>query len=217
MFEFVVEKLNNKTNPFFATIMTASDHGPYIIPEYFKPKNNDIKKQIVEYADWSLKKFIKLAEKTPWFDNTIFVFIADHGAAINVKYTMPLNYHHSPLIFFAPKILNNKIINDIGGQIDVYPTIMGLLNIEYINNTFGIDLLKEKRKYIYFCADDKFGVLDSTFYFIETDNNKFLYKYRQKDLTNYIDSFPDKAKEMEIFAKSNIQAAFYISNNFISP
>ena len=62
-----------------AVIMTASDHGPYIIPEYFKPKPNEITKQIVEYADWSIGKFISNAKKKKWFDNTIFVFIADHG------------------------------------------------------------------------------------------------------------------------------------------
>ena len=139
--------------------MTASDHGPYIIPEYFKPKPNDLTKQIVEYADWSIGKFISNAKKKRWFENTIFVFISDHGTALSPVYEMPLNYHHSPLIILSPNILEeSKTYSQIGGQIDVFPTIMGLLNFTYLNNTFGMDLLKAKRPFIYFSADDKYGV-----------------------------------------------------------
>ena len=62
MFSFsipIINKLANNKQPFFVTFMTASDHGPYYIPDYFKPKTKNIKTQIVEYADWSLKEFIK--------------------------------------------------------------------------------------------------------------------------------------------------------------
>jgi len=130
MFRFSMPILNDFSQsgkPFFAAFMTASDHGPYYIPEYFKPHTSDIKKQIVEYADWSLGRFIQLARKQKWFDNTIFVFTADHGAALKVSYPIPLNYHHSPLIIYAPKLLEPKTYENISGQIDIFPTIMGLI------------------------------------------------------------------------------------------
>ncbi len=64
MFEFsmpVIDKLYKENKPFFVAFMTASDHGPYYLPDYFKPKNQNIKDQMVEYADWSLRKLVSLA------------------------------------------------------------------------------------------------------------------------------------------------------------
>ncbi len=192
--------------------MTASDHGPYIVPEYFKPNSKGIKNQIVEYADWSIKKFLNLASKEKWYNNTIFVFVADHGSRVNAVYEMPLNYHHSPLIIYTP---NNeaKRIGDFGGQIDIFPTIMGLLNLPYINNTMGVDLLKHKRPYIYFCADDKYGVIDNEFFLIVRGESKSLFKYKTKDKVNYVADFKEIADKMDNYAKSNMQASQYIIGN----
>ncbi len=219
LFDFVIDeidKANQNKQPFFISIMTASDHGPYIIPHYFKPKSSEIRKQIVEYADWSISKFIKNSSKKEWFENTIFVFVADHGSLIEpLVYDMPLNYHHTPLIIYAPKLFSgNNIIHKIGGQIDIYPTIMGLLNLPYINNSFGIDLLKESREFIYFSADDKLAVLNEEFYLILNKQNKdALYKYRNSDIKNYIEQFPEIAAEMKKYAYSNLQTAQYILKN----
>jgi len=216
MFRFSIPKISelHKTGkPFFVSFMTASDHGPYYIPEYFHPHSNEIKKQIVEYADWSLQKFIALASKTDWFDNTIFVFVADHGAAMNVKYPISLNYHHTPLIFYAPKILIPQEYNCIGGQIDIFPTLMGITKQPYINNTLGIDLINQKRPYIIINGEDKVAALDNNFLLILNDDDRMLYKYKNDDRTNYINDYPDKANEMEIYLKSNLQVYQYMLNN----
>ncbi|MGB0888240.1 MAG: LTA synthase family protein [Vicingaceae bacterium] len=209
MFRYSIDELNKlskQNKPFFATFMTTSDHGPYYIPEYFTPKTSNLKQQIVEYADWSLQQFISLSKKTNWFDNTLFVFIADHGAPLNAKYDIALNYHHSPLIFYAPKTLKHKTFNNIGGQIDLYPTLMGMLNLPYINNTLGIDLIKEKRSYIIINDDDKFGVLDTTHLLIvKKDEQPKLYNYQNKEVKNSIKQNKEKATEMETYGKSNLQ------------
>ena len=211
MFRFsipYINKLAKNNKPFFVSFMTASDHGPYYIPKYFKPKSKQIKKQIVEYADWSLKRFLRMAEKTKWFENTVFVFIADHGAALKVKYPVALNYHHSPFIVYYPKKLKPKEFDKIGGQIDVYPTIMGIIKQKYINNTLGIDLINENRKYIYFNADDKLAVMDKEFLLIyDKINGNKLYKLNVKKIQNCINDYPEKAKDMILFLESNMQVA----------
>ena len=211
MFSFsipIINKLANNKQPFFVTFMTASDHGPYYIPDYFKPKTKNIKTQIVEYADWSLKEFINTASKEEWFDNTIFVFVADHGATFNAEYEIALNYFHVPLIIYAPKIIqNNKTYKKTGSQIDIFPTIMSLLNLPYINNTLGVDLLSEDRKYAIINADDKIGIIDTTYLCIMKDNgNKLeLYRYRQNDKTDYFEQNKEKAFDMADYAKANLQ------------
>jgi phosphoglycerol transferase MdoB-like AlkP superfamily enzyme len=215
MFEFsmpLIDKLYKENKPFFVAYMTASDHGPFYLPEYYKPRNKDIRDQMVEYADWSLRKLVAMSSSKEWFDNTIFVFIADHGAPINAVYDIPLDYHHSPLIIYAPGIIKEpRLFSGMGGQIDVFPTIMGILNQDYINNTLGVDLRKEHRPFIYFNHDDKFGVIDDEYLLIlKQDGEKALYRYRLNDKTDYKAEMPDLVRDMEDYTLSNLQVFQYL-------
>lgn len=221
MFNFsipLLNQLNNNKKPFFAAFMTASDHGPYIIPDNipFKPKQNDMREGIVEYADWAISQFVTDVSNQKWFDNTIFVFLADHGSVIGSNiYDMPLTYNHIPLIVYAPKLIKeSKSIDEFGGQIDVYPTIMGLLGYSYVNNTAGIDLLNEKRPYMYFSADDKIGcVNDSLFYIYRTNGKESLFKYKKEETKDYIADYKHIAIEMRNYAFANFQASQWMISN----
>ena len=203
-----ISELSKTGDPFFVSFMTASDHGPYYIPEYFAPKSDNIKSQIVEYADWSLQQFMNSASEQHWFDNTIFVFVADHGAPLDAHYDIALNYFHTPLIIHAPSILSsNKTYDKIGSQIDIFPTIMGLINQEYTNNTMGIDLINQNRKYAIINDDDKIGIIDTSYFCImkpQTDELK-LYKYRERNTSNLFGQNKNKAIEMADYAKSHMQ------------
>ena len=215
MFQHAIPELNKlhaRNKPFFAAFMTASDHGPYYIPEYFKGKCAEKRQQSTEYADYSLRKLIEWSAQQPWFANTIFVFVADHGANLDGRYAMPISYNHVPLLFYAPNILTqHKTLPDIAGQIDVYPSIMGLLRLPYTNNTLGINLFEEKRPYIYFNGDDKYGVIDDNWFLIvRDDKSRGLYKYRDKDTYNYATENPAQADKMDLYAKSNMQAFQYL-------
>jgi phosphoglycerol transferase MdoB-like AlkP superfamily enzyme len=221
MFNFsipLLNQLNNNKKAFFAAFMTASDHGPYIIPDNipFKPKQNDMREGIVEYADWAISQFVTDVSNQKWFDNTIFVFLADHGSVIGSNiYDMPLTYNHIPLIVYAPKLIKeSKSIDEFGGQIDVYPTIMGLLGYSYVNNTAGIDLLNEKRPYMYFSADDKIGcVNDSLFYIYRTNGKESLFKYKKEETKDYIADYKHIAIEMRNYAFANFQASQWMISN----
>jgi len=212
MFEFslpILNKLAAKGKPFMAAYMTASDHGPFYIPGYFKPRSSEIRDQIVEYADWSIEKFVNLCSHQAWFSNTIFVFVADHGAPIDGTYEMPVSYYHTPLIFYCPQLLKDEETNScIGGQIDIFPTLMGILRQPYINNSFGIDLRNETRPYIFVNGDDKYGVFDREWFLIvRKDQSVGLYKYTLHDTHNYSKEYPGIAKKMKLYAESNLQVA----------
>ena len=221
MFRFSMSKLNKlhqKNKPFVATFMTTSDHGPYFIPKYFKPTAKDKSLQATQYADYSLKKMMQLAAKQKWYDNTLFVFVADHGAALDQDYDMPLSYNHIPLLFYSPKLINKpEIFSKMAMQIDVYPTIMGLLNIPYKNTTLGIDLLKENRKFSYFNGDNKYGVIDENWFLIvKEDKSKFLYKFQNKDIKDYANKYPEIVNKMNNYAKSNLQSYQYYLKNSVN-
>lgn len=220
LFEYVLEKLDStsmQSQPFFATVMTVSDHGPYIIPSNidFVPHNQDIKQQIVEYADWSIQQFMHQAKTKKWYDNTLFVFVADHGVIMDeVVYDIPRSLHHVPLIMYSAdtNLIRPDVCLNYGGQIDVLPTVMGLLNMSYLNNTFGVDLFRESRPYAYFSADDKLAcVNDSLLYIYNTRGKKeLLYKYRTLSTDNIISRLPKEAADMKKYLFSMVQASKWI-------
>lgn len=217
MFRYAVNKLSehsrNNNKPFFATILTASNHQPYIIPEYFTPKEGDMRKKIVEYSDWAISVFFEEAKKEDWYNNTLFVLLGDHGSPAGINlYDVSLLYHQIPFIIYEPgKEAESKVMPDIAGQIDVFPTIMGWLNLPYRNETFGIDLMREKRDYIYFSSDDSYACVDTTYYYVNRmDGRESLYNYSAKSAEDSIMYYKEKANEMDEYAKTMIQAAQYI-------
>lgn len=223
MFEHAVPVLNSfyrKNKPFFAALLTASDHGPYFIPDYisFKAKSSGINNQIVEYADWSLSRFMHIASKEEWYKNTIFVFVADHGAVINPVYDMPLSFHHSPFIIYAPELIKEpREFYELCGQIDVFPTIMDILQIKYNNNTMGISILNQKREFIYFCTDDKIGCLNEKYFYIYRMNGEeSLYSYRLKTTEDILFENKNLSAEMQKYAFCMMQSAQYILKEFSS-
>ena len=207
----VFDEMASKDRPFFAAMMTASDHGPYYLPDYFEPRSTEIKYQITEYADWSLRRFVELASEKPWFDNTLFVFVADHGASMDSRYSIPLSYFHTPLVFYMPKNLQPVENKSIASQMDLFPTVMGILGKSYVNNSLGIDLLSESRRYAYFMGDDKYGVIDGEWLFINkpSEEQVGLYRYVEKEKKNYVYEYPEIAKEMQNYGESAWQVSEY--------
>lgn len=217
MFEFSIPQLNavvEQKKNFFCGFMTGSNHDPLIFPEWadIRYKSKEDRLRIIEYSDWAIGKFMKLASEQSWYSNTIFVFVADHGANYQHTYDMPMAFHYTPLIIHAPGLdLEPRSFDSMGGQMDIFPTLMGLLNFSYTNNTMGIDLLKEKRPCIYFTADDKIGCIDKEFYFIHRNNgSETLYRHDGLSTDNYLDRYKAKADSMRTYAYSMLQATQWI-------
>ena len=137
LFEYalpVLRKSAESGKPFFATLLTITNHPPYVIPNYFKPHTQEPEWQVVEYTDWSVAKFMTAASKEKWFDNTIFVFFGDHGKMIGkADSELPESYNHIPFMIYGKDIPAQER-NDFAGQVDIAPTLLGLLNIPYVQN-----------------------------------------------------------------------------------
>ncbi len=207
-------KLAKNRKPFFAACLTASNHTPMIIPDYFKSREGELRFQMLEYADWSLRKFFDLAKKEPWFKNTIFVLCSDHGSPLGKQlYDMAITFNHVPMMILAPG-KNPEVNNNPAGQIDIFPTVMGLLGINYTNNTFGEDLLEKNREYIFFSADNAIGCIsDSLFYTWHNDGRESLYNYKNQSSDNIIENYRDEAEKMKKYSFSMIQSAQYMIHN----
>jgi phosphoglycerol transferase MdoB-like AlkP superfamily enzyme len=217
LFDFALKTLDERkvNKPFFATILTASNHEPYTIPSTYKKEFAKIEHRSVSYADWAIGKFINEVKHKAWFENTIFVFSADHGLNVGEnKYEMALSYNHIPILFYAPKILGAKQLSNFMGQIDVFPTLMGLMNATYTNNTLGMDVLSDTRECMYFSADSKIGCVDSTWLYVYTfGGGEGLYKYKSGDAKDHKEEFKSDFERLRRNALSQTQAAEYMINN----
>jgi len=130
--------------PFFAHVMTTSNHRPFTYPagRVDTPPGTGAD-GAVKYTDWAIGDFIERARARPWFDDTVFVIVADHCAAARGKTDLPLDRFHIPMLIYAPKHIQPGRVETIASQIDVPPTILALLNFSYVSRFFGQDILTE--------------------------------------------------------------------------
>ena len=144
-FDFTLQQCDKSFSahkPFFNHIMTVSNHRPYIYPEgrIDIPPSSQTIAGAVKYTDYAINKFIKDAQQKPWFNNTLFVIVADHCAKSAGKTDLPVNRYHIPCIIYAPQLIKPAIEERLVSQIDLAPTILGLMNLNYTSRFFGYDM-----------------------------------------------------------------------------
>ena len=125
--------------PFFAHVMTVSNHRPFTYPAGKIRIPNDSKTRAggVLYTDYALGQFLAEASKQPWFDNTIFLITADHCASSAGRTEIPLHKYHIPALIFAPGFVAPQQIEGIVSQIDLIPTLLSLLDMDYDSHFYG--------------------------------------------------------------------------------
>jgi len=213
LYQYALPILNKKAEngqPFFTVLLSISNHPPYVIPDYFKPHSEKPEDQIVEYADWSIRQFMTEAEKQPWFDNTIFVLLGDHGKLVGSPGSeIPQSYNHIPLMIYG-KDIQPEIKDNFGGQVDVAPTLLGLLNISYTQNNLGIDLLKEQRPCMFYTADNLIAARDTTHLYIYSPDNKQEFRYEQTGSTLHVAEDNEAFQRLKNYCFSMLQSTEYL-------
>ena len=213
LYEFALPKLGGRAKagaPFFAALLSISNHPPYVIPDYFTPRSENMEDAIVEYADWSIRKFFEQARNEGWFDNTIFVLMGDHGKLVGTpECEMPQSYNHVPLMIYG-KGITPGINDSFGGQIDVAPTLLGMLGIGYTQNNFGVDLLRERRPCIFYTADNFIAArdLERVYIYSPETGQEFRYRYQGGKVSMEEDN--DIYRMLKEYCFSMLQSAEYM-------
>ena len=196
--------LKEQTKPFFAVIQTADNHRPYTIPKEdegafkkisfstdslkrFGFENNE-EMNAFRYTDFCYQQYMEAAKKEKYFDNTIFVFIGDHGIRGNAGEMFPKSFteqgltcEHVPLLFYAPKLIKPKRIHEVCSQVDILPTVAALVKTPYRNTTFGRNLFDtlvpsaqfksvfRGEKFAFIIDHDKktIGLISNQYYFLK--------------------------------------------------
>jgi phosphoglycerol transferase MdoB-like AlkP superfamily enzyme len=234
-------------DPFFAVIQTADNHRPYTIPEEdrksFQLENyptDTLKKYGFEsnaelnafrFTDFSYKTFIEAAKKEPYFNNTIFVFVGDHGIRGDAGNMFPeawekdgLTTQHVPLLFYAPALLKPQRSGRTCSQVDLLPSVSALANISFTNTAIGRNLFDTTQdsnvrfKNLAFLFDPlikRIGIITDQYVFVNdlsTGNKDFRSSENNNPLPSSFETTEDR-KKLEKLAEAYYQTSKYLLLN----
>ena len=142
--QYYATKMSEMKEPFMTAVFTASSHHPFAIPEKYKQRFPEESLEIhkcIRYTDMAIGKFFETVSREPWFKNTIFVLTSDHtNMSDHAEYQTDLGGFCSPIIIYEPR-REPEVLDKIAQQIDILPTVMGMLHYPKPFFGFGIDLL----------------------------------------------------------------------------
>ena len=165
-----LKDMNSEKQPFFSTVLTLTNHEPYSLPG--KPKfgnaDNVAKfKSTAYYTDSCINAYLNSAKKESWYQNTLFIFVADHGHVLPKQaheIYSPERYH-IPLLFYGEVIkdeFKGRKFSNVGSQVDIAATLLAQLKIPSKEFVWSKNLLNPYTKpFAYFTWDNGMGFIDN--------------------------------------------------------
>lgn len=214
--QFALDNIDGMRQPFLATVFTASSHHPYNVPRQYRDSLMDegghpIHK-CLRYTDLALRRFFERASRQPWFNNTVFVLVADHtNQSSHDVYKTDLGLYSIPIIFYAPDGSIAPALRDdvIVQQTDITPTLLHLLGYSRPYLAFGNDLLSvdpsQSWAFNYNAGVYQLVKGDLLLQF-DGDRTKAVYRFKSDPLLkdNMVGRLPEQSS-MEQFLKAVIQ------------
>tara|TARA_B100001109_G_scaffold217640_1_gene187507 strand:- start:206 stop:2128 length:1923 start_codon:yes stop_codon:yes gene_type:complete len=143
--QFTKETLDNKKQPFLATVFTITSHEPYVIPKKYDNRFNQgviPMHKCVLYTDFSIRKFFDASKNSDWFKNTVFLFTADHSnQSYYPYYQKTINRFANPIMIYIPNSEFKGEINSLASHMDIYPTIVDLIGYKKAFRSWGKSLV----------------------------------------------------------------------------
>lgn len=218
LFELAISEIDKSYSAqrlVFAHVMTTSNHRPFTYPDgRIDIPSHTGRSGAVKYTDYAIGEFLKAASKKNWYHNTLFVIVADHCASSAGKTDLPMDRYLIPMIAFAPGFIEPGSVDHLMSQIDVGPTILGLLNFNYTSRFMGRDIFKT--------TADQRHVFISTYQLLGFVKNKNFVILEPKGRTRHLgidekgNTFQKPATtEAELEAIAWYQVASYLFRNHL--
>jgi phosphoglycerol transferase MdoB-like AlkP superfamily enzyme len=209
--QYYAEEMSKMKQPFMTALFTASSHHPFVIPEKYTkdfPEGSLPIHKCIRYTDMAIGKFFETVQKQPWFENTIFVMTSDHtNQSDHAEYQTDLGGFCSPIIIYDPSA-SGGIQDKIAQQIDILPTVLGLLGYHKNYLGFGIDVLNTP-------AEDTWAVnyLNGIYQYVkygyvlqfDGTNTKAVYSLEDRLMRNNLKGKIEVQSQMERELKAIIQ------------
>ena len=181
--QYVAEELNRQQTPFFTSVFTLSSHHPYDLPEEYAdkmPQGGSLVQPCVAYTDLSLRKFFETASKMPWFENTLFIFVADHVSPQMAAEETRTAKGNTAIIYFmyTPDHSVKGRYEHVTQQVDIMPTTLGLMGYDKPYFAFGRDVFNEpeRKPLVVNCVQQTYQALtDSLSLYFDGERRLFVY------------------------------------------
>ncbi len=210
--QYYANEMSKMHEPFMTAVFTASSHHPFVVPEQYQkiyPEEGLEIHKCIRYTDMAIGRFFETASRQPWFNNTIFVFTSDHtNMSDHAEYQSDLGGFCSPIIIFDPSQPEGKTEDKIAQQIDILPTILGMLGYSKTYLAFGIDVLNTP-------AEDTWAVnyLNGIYQYVkygyvlqfDGQQTKTVYRLDDRLMKNNLKGKTDVETKMERELKAIIQ------------
>ena len=202
-FQYFNSTISKKKQPFLATLFSVSSHEPYQIPEKYEgkfPKGDVNIHQCIGYTDYALKQFFKSAKKEPWYNNTIFVLVGDHGNTIFYdEYKKEVNKNKVAMLIYKP---NSKFVGeykDYAQQIDLYPTILDMVGYDKPFRSWGRSLVGDSKitPFLIRYSANVYQFMSGN-YICTFDGNKVIGFYDKKDKDLKYNLISKRNAEMDV-------------------
>ncbi|MDW1500516.1 LTA synthase family protein [Vibrio alginolyticus] len=217
------ERLSKSDKPFFSLVFTSSNHSPYEYPQgKIEPYDSEhmTRNNAVKYSDYALGTFFEKAKKSSYWDDTIFIVIADHDARVSGANLVPVKHFHIPALILGKGIQPRKD-DRIANNIDMPPTLLSLIGVDAKTPMIGRDLTKPLAR------EDERAMMqyDKNFGYLTRDNLVVLspgekvstLAYDFKDQTmkplEVDESIIERAKANALFASKAYQNNWYSSKH----
>lgn len=210
--QFYADEMSKMHEPFMTAVFTASSHHPFVVPEQYQkqfPEEGLEIHKCIRYTDMALGHFFQTASRQPWFKNTIFVLTNDHtNMSDHAEYQSDIGGFCSPIILYDPSRPDGEIQDKVAQQIDILPTILGMLGYSKNYLAFGIDVLNTPK-------EDTWAVnyLNGIYQYVrygyvlqfDGSHTKALYSLDDRLMKNNLMGIVEVQPQMELELKAIIQ------------
>ncbi len=241
-----LSKLQKNNQPFVAYIQTATNHMPFTVPDkkenFYPILESNISEDILlkggfrslgqlngmRYLDFNVKRFLERAQKSGYYDNTIFVFFGDHRGGMkklpflnDKEDELGIQVHHVPFFIHSPKYIAPATINKYAKLVDVFPTATSIAKINYTNYTLGRNLLDSTYTntsafvYIQNKGEKAVGVIKDGYYYEKTNSSKTvkLYHLETGIKKDFKEELPEKAQNLDSLLEGYYHSTKYLYFN----
>lgn len=199
-FQFMRKTLNDKKEPFFATLFSVSSHEPFNIPAAYEgkfPKGNQQIHQTIGYTDYAFKKFFEESSKEPWFKNTIFIITADHTNQVDYdEYRKLVNRTAVPILIYTADEHLKGVDKRLAQQIDIYPTILDMIGYKKEFRSWGRSLVGDKE-----VTPFAINYMGNEYTYQE---GNYICRFNGKEVTGFYD-IQDKGLSKNLIANKNAE------------
>ncbi len=214
-FQYTAQKLNEEKGPFLTLLFSLTSHHPYQVPKDFEakyPNEKDIFRS-VRYTDFALEQFFDTAKTMPWYDNTIFVILADHiGKSFDSAFKTKQGIFKIPILFYEPNGKLKGTQDQVSQQIDIMPTILDYLNYDRPFTAFGVSMLDTlSTHYAFMLTDNVYQIIDDT-YLLLLGENGVIGLYNHQNDSQLRKNLKGKMPEIQVRLEKQLKAVIQTHN-----